>query len=88
MVKGGKRGGEGFTERSNSRWEGLGVELDKRLYWSGWVLKFGKFIAPLPFYKAAQGDVEAFYMSLAGENKMYWQVEQADAVLKGLLGGP
>jgi hypothetical protein len=85
MVNGGKRGGESSTERLNSLWEGIGVEPGKRLYWSGWVLKFGKFIAPQPFYKAAQGDVEAFYMSMAGENKMYWQVEQADAALKGLL---
>jgi hypothetical protein len=72
MVNEGKRGGESFTERLNSLRAELGVEPDKRLYWSGLVLKFGKFITPQRFYYAGQGDVEAFYMSLAGENKMYW----------------
>jgi integron integrase len=77
-----KNGGEGFAERLNRIWEETGIGPEKWGYWSAWVMKFGKFMAPKPFYQAGREDVEAFYRSLADEGRQAWQVEQADAALK------
>ncbi len=71
-----------WGDRLDLVWEAAGVEPAKRGYWTAWVRKFGKFIAPKKLYEAAQQEVEAFYQSLASEGRTRWQLEQADEALR------
>lgn len=79
-----ERGAEGlgWAERLELVWETAGVEPSKRGYWTAWVRKFGKFIAPRRLLEASQGEVEAFYQRLATEGRARWQLEQADGALR------
>jgi hypothetical protein len=64
----------GWGKRINALWSTEGVESSKRGYWTAWVRRFGKFIAPKKLYEAAQQDVEDFYQRLTTEVRAGWQV--------------
>ncbi len=71
-----------WGDRLDLVWESAGLEPAKRGYWTAWVRRFGKFIAPTKLYEATQPDVEAFYQRLASEGRARWQLEQADEALR------
>jgi len=81
MVVSDKNFNGSFWERLNSLWERQGIKDSDRVFWSGWVIKFGKFIAPNRYHEVEKSDVESFLQSLALECKEGWQVDQASAAL-------
>ncbi len=76
-----------WGDRLDLVWEAAGLEPAKRGYWTAWVRRFGKFIAPTKLYEATQPDVEAFYQRLASEGRARWQLEQADEALRLVFQG-